>query len=122
MKDGTAGAAGADMSAAAAWSSAAALQPTAGYYGYDHPTLAAYGYGGGYDLASRRKNAKRESTATLEAWQSEHKTNPYPTKEEKIISADSRQFYKEITIGTAKPSESELAQVSHHFINNISSR
>ena len=43
MKDGTAGAAGADMSAAAAWSSAAALQPTAGYYGYDHPTLAAYG-------------------------------------------------------------------------------
>ena len=44
MKDGTAGAAGADMSAAAAWSSAAALQPTAGYYGYDHPTLAAYGY------------------------------------------------------------------------------
>ncbi|MBG15675.1 MAG: tRNA (adenosine(37)-N6)-dimethylallyltransferase MiaA [Crocinitomicaceae bacterium] len=37
-----------------------------------------------------------------------------------IISADSRQFYKEITIGTAKPSESELAQVSHHFINNIS--
>ena len=43
MKDGGAGAAGADMSAAAAWQSAAALQPTAGYYGYDHPTLAAYG-------------------------------------------------------------------------------
>ena len=43
MKDGSAGATGADMSAAAAWSSAAALQPTAGYYGYDHPTLAAYG-------------------------------------------------------------------------------
>ena len=37
-----------------------------------------------------------------------------------IISFDSRQFYKEITIGTAKPSESEFAQVSHHFINNIS--
>jgi hypothetical protein len=43
MKEGTAGASQADMSAAAAWSSAAALQPTAGYYGYDHPTLAAYG-------------------------------------------------------------------------------
>ena len=48
MKDGAAGPAGAagaaDMSAAAAWSSAAALQPTAaGYYSYDHPTLAAYG-------------------------------------------------------------------------------
>ena len=42
MKDGTAGATGADMSATEAWSSAAALQPTAGYYGYDHPTLAAY--------------------------------------------------------------------------------
>ena len=37
MKDGTTGA---DM---AAWSSAAALPPTAGYYSYDHPTLAAYG-------------------------------------------------------------------------------
>jgi hypothetical protein len=75
------------MSAAAAWSSAAALQPTAGYYGYDHPTLAAYGYGGGYDLASRRKNATRESTATLKAWLSEHKKNPYPTKGEKIMLA-----------------------------------
>lgn len=37
-----------------------------------------------------------------------------------IISADSRQFYKEISIGTAKPSEEELAAVPHHFINNIS--
>ncbi len=37
MKDG---ATGAEM---AAWSSAAALPPTAGYYSYDHPTLAAYG-------------------------------------------------------------------------------
>ena len=40
MKDGSSGAAGANMSAAAAWST---LQPTAGYYGYDHPTLPAYG-------------------------------------------------------------------------------
>merc|ERR1719228_1148368 len=64
-----------------AWSSAA-LPPTAGYYSYDHPTLAAYGYGGGYDLASRRKNATRESTATLKAWLNEHKKNPYPTKKE----------------------------------------
>ncbi len=35
-----------------------------------------------------------------------------------IISADSRQFYREISIGTAKPSENELSQVKHHFINN----
>lgn len=36
-----------------------------------------------------------------------------------IISADSRQFYKHINIGTAKPSESELSIVKHHFINNL---
>lgn len=34
-----------------------------------------------------------------------------------IISADSRQFYKEMSIGTAKPSINELAKVPHHFIN-----
>lgn len=38
----------------------------------------------------------------------------------KIISADSRQFYKEINIGTAKPSDDELQQVTHYFINNLS--
>ncbi len=37
-----------------------------------------------------------------------------------IISADSRQFYKEISIGTAKPTDDELTQVKHHFINNLS--
>ncbi|MEI7977604.1 MAG: tRNA (adenosine(37)-N6)-dimethylallyltransferase MiaA [Bacteroidota bacterium] len=37
-----------------------------------------------------------------------------------IISADSRQFYKEISIGTAKPSLEELNQVTHYFINNKS--
>lgn len=37
-----------------------------------------------------------------------------------IISADSRQFYQEMTIGTAKPTEQELSTVPHHFINNIS--
>merc|ERR1719507_2726147 len=76
----------ADMGAA--WNSAAtALQPTGYYAGYDHPSLAAYGYGTGYDLASRRKNATRESTATLKAWLNEHKKNPYPTKGEKIMLA-----------------------------------
>merc|ERR1719471_530944 len=66
----------------------ASLPATAGYYaGYDHPSLAAYGYGGGYDLAARRKNATRESTATLKAWLNEHKKNPYPTKGEKIMLA-----------------------------------
>lgn len=44
-------------------------------------------YGPNYDLASRRKNATRESTATLKAWLSEHKKNPYPTKGEKIMLA-----------------------------------
>jgi len=37
-----------------------------------------------------------------------------------IISSDSRQFYKEISIGTAKPTELELKQVPHHFINHLS--
>lgn len=36
-----------------------------------------------------------------------------------IISADSRQCYKGMTIGTAKPSAEELAQVRHHFIDNL---
>lgn len=35
-----------------------------------------------------------------------------------IISADSRQMFKEINIGTAKPTEKELQQVKHHFINS----
>lgn len=37
-----------------------------------------------------------------------------------IISADSRQFYRELSIGTAKPSSEELAEVPHHFINSHS--
>ena len=37
-----------------------------------------------------------------------------------IISADSRQFYRELSIGTAKPSETLLAEVKHHFIGHIS--
>lgn len=37
-----------------------------------------------------------------------------------IISCDSRQFYKELNIGTAKPSQEELRRVPHHFINNLS--
>jgi tRNA dimethylallyltransferase len=35
-----------------------------------------------------------------------------------IISADSRQFFREMNIGTAKPSPAELAAVKHHFINS----
>ncbi|XP_018803858.1 PREDICTED: homeobox protein araucan [Bactrocera latifrons] len=67
-----------------AWTSAG-LQPTTGYYSYD--PMSAYGYGPSYDLAARRKNATRESTATLKAWLNEHKKNPYPTKGEKIMLA-----------------------------------
>ena len=37
-----------------------------------------------------------------------------------IISCDSRQFFKEMKIGTAVPSDEELAGATHHFIQNIS--
>lgn len=37
-----------------------------------------------------------------------------------IISCDSRQFFKEMTIGTAVPSKEELTSAPHHFIQNIS--
>ena len=37
-----------------------------------------------------------------------------------IISADSRQFYREMSIGAAKPSAEELNQVTHHFVNSHS--
>jgi tRNA dimethylallyltransferase len=40
--------------------------------------------------------------------------------ETEIISADSRQIFKELEIGTAKPSKEELNQVKHHFINTHS--
>ncbi|KIA98735.1 tRNA delta(2)-isopentenylpyrophosphate transferase [Flavobacterium sp. JRM] len=37
-----------------------------------------------------------------------------------IISCDSRQFFKEMTIGTAVPNQDELQAAKHHFIQNIS--
>lgn len=37
-----------------------------------------------------------------------------------IISADSRQVYKELSIGTAVPSQSELSEIKHHFIQHKS--
>ncbi len=37
-----------------------------------------------------------------------------------IISADSRQVYKEMSIGTAKPTINEMQGVPHHFIGNVS--
>ena len=37
-----------------------------------------------------------------------------------IISSDSRQFYKEMTIGTSVPSANELKTVKHHFIQHMS--
>ena len=37
-----------------------------------------------------------------------------------IISCDSRQFFREMKIGTATPSAEELAEVPHHFIGNLS--
>ena len=37
-----------------------------------------------------------------------------------VISADSRQFYKELSIGTAKPSKREMAGIDHHFVDFLS--
>lgn len=36
-----------------------------------------------------------------------------------IISCDSRQFFKEMEIGTAAPSKEELSEVKHHFIGHL---
>src|SRR6185436_16748601 len=36
-----------------------------------------------------------------------------------IVSADSRQIYRELNIGTAKPSPEELALVPHHFVGQV---
>jgi len=33
-----------------------------------------------------------------------------------IISCDSRQFYREMKIGTAAPSDEQLSRVKHHFV------
>ncbi|MBD2716254.1 tRNA (adenosine(37)-N6)-dimethylallyltransferase MiaA [Microvirga sp. STR05] len=35
-----------------------------------------------------------------------------------IVSADSRQFFREMSIGTAKPTPEEMQGVSHHFVNS----
>ena len=37
-----------------------------------------------------------------------------------VISGDSRQFYRELVIGTARPSQEELKKVEHHFIGHLS--
>ena len=37
-----------------------------------------------------------------------------------ILSADSRQFYKELNIGVAKPTKEELDTIPHHFISHLS--
>ena len=37
-----------------------------------------------------------------------------------IISCDSRQFYKELKIGTSPPSNKQLKEVKHYFIHNRS--
>ena len=39
--------------------------------------------------------------------------------ETEIISADSRQVYRELNVGTAKPTEEHLALVRHHYINHL---
>ncbi|MGC4128910.1 MAG: tRNA (adenosine(37)-N6)-dimethylallyltransferase MiaA [Bergeyella sp.] len=37
-----------------------------------------------------------------------------------ILSCDSRQFFREMKIGTASPTEEELAEAKHHFVGNLS--
>ncbi|MFT7019877.1 MAG: tRNA dimethylallyltransferase, partial [Cyclobacteriaceae bacterium] len=37
-----------------------------------------------------------------------------------IISADSRQFYREMKLGTAKPSTDEMSKAKHYFIDTLS--
>ncbi|HEX8517680.1 MAG TPA: tRNA (adenosine(37)-N6)-dimethylallyltransferase MiaA [Bacteroidia bacterium] len=37
-----------------------------------------------------------------------------------VISADSRQFFREMSIGTAKPSKAEMSDITHHFIGSHS--
>ncbi len=37
-----------------------------------------------------------------------------------IISSDSRQFYKEMSLGTAVPTKEELSEVRHHFVQHLS--
>ena len=37
-----------------------------------------------------------------------------------IISCDSRQFYKELEIGTCPPTKDQLKEIKHHFIHNKS--
>lgn len=37
-----------------------------------------------------------------------------------IINADSRQFFKELSIGTAKPTAEEMKNIPHHFVNSHS--
>ena len=39
-----------------------------------------------------------------------------------IVSSDSRQFFRELSIGTAKPTPAEMQGVPHHFINSHSIR
>jgi len=46
-----------------------------------------------------------------------HLAKKYNTE---IISVDSRQLYKEMSIGTAKPTPDELKTIPHHFINHVS--
>ncbi|CAF1015482.1 unnamed protein product [Rotaria sordida] len=69
--------------------------PYSNPYVYDAATAVALvgyspyaaGYSPHMDLAGRRKNATRETTATLKAWLYEHRKNPYPTKSEKVYLA-----------------------------------
>jgi hypothetical protein len=63
-------------------------------------------------LAARRKNATRESTATLKAWLNEHKKNPYPTKGEKIMLA----IITKMTLTQVQEKDKYICIKEHIFI------
>lgn len=80
-----------------------------------------FSYGGYGDLASRRKNATRESTATLKAWLNEHKKNPYPTKGEKIMLAIiTKMTLTQVTHGHMNiPSSTSLSTTAASFVTFV---
>jgi tRNA dimethylallyltransferase len=75
-------------------------------------------------MATRRTDPRKKTLIVIAGPTASGKTNISTSiaakLETEIISADSRQFYRELNIGVARPSQEELKQVRHHFIANLS--
>ena len=71
-------------------------------------------------MATRTNNAPNNTLIVITGPTASGKTNlavnVAKTLKTEIISADSRQFYRELNIGVARPSPAELETVRHHFI------